>query len=129
MMLYLVKFMKKLSYSDNWFNVESYAVGNTPNEAIEFVKRKFRGYDSDFKNFNATAVSEYADRGNFKLYRVKYNEWNMSFSNTHMEDMLVVGRCEDEAICYAKAYASADAMSFMAAEIDKVNGHTILVQQ
>ena len=127
MALYIVKGMKKLSWTENWTPVESYAVGNTCKEAIDFIKHKFRGHDSDYKDFNAVVAAGYS--GTYEMYRVRYAVWNVSFSVTHPEEILVVGRSEDEAICYAKAYAPADAMGFSALKVTQVCGRTITVEQ
>ena len=128
MSLYSVKFQRKASYSDTWSPKMSYAIGNTPNEAIDFVKKKFRTNINDMKDFNATIISSFDDDGDFKLYRVTYEDWNMTFSGTNKKEILVVGRCKTEAAFYAMAYVSPDAMEFDATEISEIAGHKIIVE-
>lgn len=127
-MLYNVSLSKKDPYIDGqWNDYNVFAVAETCAEAVAKAKRKLRSSDKDYRWANATVVDTYSNRGPYKLYRVRYSNWSMDFSRTTGEEVLVIGRCEEEAICYAKAYAPLDALNFNALEVPTVCGHNIIV--
>ncbi len=63
-----------------------------------------------------------------KLYRVDYYEWNYTFSDLLLRQMLSVGKDAEEAIANVKPKADSDARNFSAKEIKTVMGHKIMVR-
>ena len=63
-----------------------------------------------------------------RLYRVDYYEWNCTFSDLLLRQMLSVGKDAEEAIANVKVKADSDARNFSAKEIKAVMGHKIVVR-
>lgn len=126
-MLFIVNYEKEVC-SNNWKTYTHYSFGESKEEAILHVKNHFLcNTESRTRNFSASAVKDYDHLGDYKLYRVTYSNWKCDFSGTYSEEVVAIGRCSEEAICYAKALAQSDSVDFDANIITDVCGHKVLI--
>ena len=63
-----------------------------------------------------------------KLYKVEYKTWDMFFSGLFDNEMLSVGKNEEDAINRVKSVVERDARDFEATEIKSIFGHNIVVE-